>query len=111
MSRKNTKSAERIRPTPRLNTIRQQIGIIRLKNPQVNVIPSKMQKIKNTASVNPKLIRAETFLENKNKYLGTFIFVKISAFPRSEPIPPLVESVKNAVKFSNEKLPVLLVKA
>ena len=52
--------------------------------------------MKNTERVRPKLIREETFLENKNRYFGTFIFEKISAFASKDPIPPFVASEKKA---------------
>jgi hypothetical protein len=53
-----------------------------------------MQNKKNNISVIPKLIREEMFRENRKRYFGTLIFVKIGAFAKSEPIPPLVESLK-----------------
>jgi hypothetical protein len=53
-----------------------------------------MQKMKNTARVRPKLISEDTFLENRNRYFGTFIFVKIAEFAIRLPIPPPVASEK-----------------
>ena len=55
---------------------------------------AKIQKIKNTASVSPKLISEDILREKRKRYFGTLILVKIAALPRSEPIPPLVESLK-----------------
>ena len=77
-----------------MKKIRHTIGIMRRKNANVNVMPSIMQKIRNTANVSPKFIREEMFLEKRKRYLGILIFVKISAFAKSEPIPPLVASEK-----------------
>ena len=74
--------------------IRQRIGIIRAKNPQVNVIPSIIQKMINTTKVIVKLMRDETFLEKRKRYFGTFIFEKIIEFDISEDIPPVVASLK-----------------
>ena len=42
----------------------------------------------------PKLIKADTFLENKNKYFGTFILVKIDELLTKASMPSLVASVK-----------------
>ena len=63
-------------------------------NFQVKVILSTMQNITNTHSVNPKLIRVWTFLENKNRYFGIFTFVNIPALPVSDVIPCVVDSLK-----------------
>lgn len=41
-----------------------------------------------------KLSNADTFLENKNKYLGTFILVKIEELLTNACIPSLVASIK-----------------
>ena len=95
ISRKKTNNAERIKPTPRLNITRQQIGIIRVKNNQENAIPSIAQKIMKIINVRPKFMREDMFLENRNRYFGTLIFVKIPAFAKRDPIPPLVDSLKN----------------
>ena len=70
------------------------MGTTSIKNAHVKVTPSIMQKMKNTARVSPKFMSEETFFENKKRYFGTFIFVKMLAFARSDPIPPFVESVK-----------------
>jgi hypothetical protein len=94
-SLKKTKSADNISPIPRLKTIRNKIGIASPRKYGVIGTPSMIQKSKNTTKVRPKLIREETVLENRNRYLGTFIFVNISAFPIREPIPPFVASEKN----------------
>jgi hypothetical protein len=77
-----------------LNTTIQSIGIISIKKAHVKVTPSIMQNIRNTPSVSPKLIRDETFFENKKRYFGTLILVNIPALARSEPIPLLVDSLK-----------------
>ena len=79
---------------PRLNITRQKIGIIRERNGQPNSIPSIIQKKRKTSNVRAKFIRDETFFEKRNRYLGRFIFEKMSAFPRSALIAPFVESVK-----------------
>lgn len=42
-----------------------------------------------------KLIREETFLENRNKYFGTFTLVNISALSKRDVIPSFVDSLKN----------------
>ena len=94
ISRKNTKSAERMSPIPKLNIIMQKIGTNKRRKAGVKVIVSIMQKMKKTISVSAKFISEETFREKRKRYFGTFIFVKISAFPRREPIPPFVESEK-----------------
>ncbi len=57
-------------------------------------IPSIATKAKKTSSVSPKLIREDTFCENRNEYFGTFTLVKIPAFPTKDVIPQLVASVK-----------------
>ena len=57
----------------------------------------------NITKVNPKLISDETDLENKNKYLGTFIFVKMFAFANKDVIPPVVASLKNEYKMLPQK--------
>ena len=63
-----------------------------------------MQKMKNTQRVSPKLISEETFLEKRKRYFGTFIFVKIPAFARREPMPPFVESLKYAKTILPQKI-------
>ena len=57
-------------------------------------IPSAITKIKKRQSDNPKLISEETFLENKNKYLGTFTFVNIPELLSKAIIPLDVDSLK-----------------
>ena len=79
---------------PMLKIIRQRIGINRAKKENEKAIPSMIQKTKNTTSVKPKLISAETFLEKRKRYFGTLILVIIPEFASNEPIPPFVESVK-----------------
>ena len=100
-SRKKTNRADRINPMPMLNRSKERIGTSSSINFQVNVIPSMRQKIKNTTSTNPKLMSACTFFEKRNRYLGTFTFVKIAAFPMSEVMPWLVDSLK----YEKIKLP------
>ena len=68
--------------------------MISIKKHHAKLIPSIMQKMKNTIKVSPKLISDDTFLEKRKRYFGTLIFPNISALARSEPIPPLVESEK-----------------
>ena len=94
MSRKNTNSAERIKPTPKLNTIRHPTGYTSSKNFQVNGMPSIATKVKKISSVKPKLISDDTFWDSRNRYFGTFTLVKIPALPTREFIPRLVASVK-----------------
>ena len=53
-----------------------------------------MQKTINTANVNPKLIREQTFLDITKRYFGTLILEKISEFDIIEAIPPLAASEK-----------------
>ena len=94
ISRKNTNSADRTSPIPRLNIIMQPVGYSKRKKRHVKGIPSTATKVKKIRSVSPKLIRDETFWEKRNKYLGTFTLVKIPALPTREFIPRLVASVK-----------------
>jgi hypothetical protein len=68
--------------------------MISIKNAKVKVTPSMMQKMKNTLSVSPKLMREETFFEKRKRCFGIFIFVNISALARRDPIPLLVDSLK-----------------
>ena len=42
----------------------------------------------------PKLIKADTFLENKKRYLGTLILVNMLALSNKARIPSLVDSTK-----------------
>ena len=94
MSRKKTNNADKISPTPILNKTKQQIGYNKKINFHVKVMLSIIAKTKNTHNVSPKLISVWTFLENRNKYFGTFTFVKILAFPVKEVMPWLVDSLK-----------------
>jgi hypothetical protein len=77
-----------------LNIIRQRMGIIRQRKYGVKVTLSIMQKRRNTKNVKPKLISADIFFENRKRYFGTFILVKISALEIRADIPPLVASLK-----------------
>ena len=77
-----------------LKIIRQLIGMTRSRNANVNVIPSIMQKMKNSRSVKEKLIREEILRDKRKRHFGILILVKMSALARSEPIPPLVASEK-----------------
>ena len=61
ISRKKTNNAERIKPIPILNTIRQRIGKMSDKNVHVNGIPSNATNAKYIKSVKPKLINEEIF--------------------------------------------------
>ena len=63
-------------------------------NFQVKVIWSNRQNTKNTAKVRAKLMRVCTFLESRNRYLGTLTLVKMLALPINEVIPWLVDSLK-----------------
>ena len=55
---------------------------------------SMMQNAKNTHSVMPKLISVCTFLENRNRYLGTLTLVKMDALPIRDIMPWDVDSLK-----------------
>ena len=79
---------------PTLKITRQTIGTISIKKQRLNVMPSIMQKIKKTMRVRQKFIRADTFLEKRKRYFGTFTFVKIEEFASNELMPPFVESEK-----------------
>jgi hypothetical protein len=57
-------------------------------------MPSATTNIKNRQRDKPKLISEETFLENKNIYLGTFTFVKMPALLSNANIPVVVDSRK-----------------
>lgn len=93
MSLKKTNSAERISPIPKLKSTRHAMGYRSSINFQVNGIPSKKTKKKKIRRVNPKLIREDTFFEKRNKYLGTFILLKIAALLIKEFIPLVVDSL------------------
>lgn len=93
MSLKNTKRAEIISPTPVFKTIRQPIGNKSKRKLHCKGMPSAITKIKKTTNVSKKLISVETFLDNKNKYLGTLILVKIPALLTSEFMLPVVASL------------------
>ena len=94
ISRKKTKRAERMRPTPTLNRTRQQTGYTSRMNFQVKVILSRMQNTKNTQRVKPKLMRVWTFLENRKRYLGIFTLVKMPELPMRDCMPWPVDSLK-----------------
>ena len=57
-------------------------------------MPSATTKTKKRQSDNPKLISEDTFLENKNKYFGTFTFVNIPELLSNATIPVDVDSLK-----------------
>ena len=86
--------ADNINPIPKFIKIKQVIGYMRHKNFQVNAIPSNHTKAKYIRRMIPKLIKAETFFENKNKYLETLILLKIFALLIKAFIPSFVDSVK-----------------
>ena len=94
MSRKKTYRADRIIPTPILNSVSIIMGYMIAIILNLNVIPSTNAKIKKTTNGMLKLIDADTHFENRNKYLGTLIFVNICALAISEFIPPFVCSLK-----------------
>ena len=94
MSRKNTNSADKISPTPMLNSSSSTMGYTSNISFQVNVMLSMMQNTKNTHSVMPKLISVCTFLENRNRYLGTLTLVKMDALPIRDIMPWDVDSLK-----------------
>ena len=94
ISRKNTNSAERISPTPMLNSTSRQMGYSSRKNRHVNVMWSKAQNTKKMHSVRPKLMRVCTFLENRNRYLGTLTLVKMPALLIRDCMPCEVDSLK-----------------
>lgn len=87
--------------TPILNTIRCSTGYMISKNLQVKVTPSRAAKMKNRINVNPKLIMAETYFDNRKIYFGTLILEKICRLLTSELIPPVADSLKN----TNSRLP------
>ena len=89
-------NAERIKPIPRLNSTRHRIGKSRKINFQVKGIPSIATNRKRISKVRPKLIREDTFCENKNRYFGILTFVKIPALATREFIPRFVASEKKA---------------
>ena len=100
-SRKKTNRAERISPTPMLKSISEKMGISSSTNFHVNATLSMIQNTKNTTSTRPKLMSACTFLENRNRYLGTFILVKMGALSMSDVIPWPDDSLK----YEKSKLP------
>lgn len=57
-------------------------------------MPSATTKTKKRQSDNPKLIIEDTFLENKNKYFGTFTLVNILELLSNATIPVDVDSLK-----------------
>ncbi len=94
MSLKNTNSADKMRPTPILNRTSSAIGYSRKIQRHVNVMSSMIQKMTKTQKVKPKLIRHWTLFDIRNKYFGTFTFVKIEELDTSEVIPCEVDSLK-----------------
>ena len=54
---------------------------------------SIMQKKKNTIRQSPKLNKADTFFENRNRYFGTLILVSIEELSRRLFMPFLVASL------------------
>ena len=94
MSLKKMKSADKRKPIPRLIKIKHIIGYSNSKKCQEKLIPSRTTKTKYISKIIPKFISADIFFENKNKYLGTFIFVKIDALLTRANIPSLVASTK-----------------
>ena len=53
----------------------------------------KIKIAKKIKRVSPKLIRDDTFLEKRNRYLGTLILLKIAALLIREFIPLVVDSL------------------
>ena len=72
---------------------RQAIGYRSIRNFHVNGSPSAKTKAKKIKRVSPKLIRDDTFLEKRNRYLGTLILLKIAALLIREFIPLVVDSL------------------
>ena len=70
------------------------MGKSKKMNFQVKGIPSNIQKRKKIINVKPKLIKVWTFLENKNKYLGTLTFEKMDPLFNKDVIPWVVASLK-----------------
>ena len=79
---------------PILKIIKQPIGYNKHKNFTVNGKPSAKTNAKKIISVKPKLIKDDTFFDNKKIYLGTFTLLKIPAFAIREFMPPFVDSLK-----------------
>ena len=86
--------AERMKPTPMLKTIRQRIGNRSKKNFGVKGIPSMATNRKKIIRVSPKLIREDTFLDSRNRYLGTLTLVKMPALLIRDCMPCEVDSLK-----------------
>ena len=61
------------------------------------------QKSRKTTKVSPKLISEDTVRENRKRYFGTFIFENIAEFPRREPMPPFVASLKKEYTIFPQK--------
>ena len=59
-----------------------------------NRSPSASTNSKNTASVSAKLMREDTFLDNRNRYFGTLTLLMMSRFCIRLLMPPVVESLK-----------------
>ena len=77
-----------------LNSTRHPTGKRRQMNFQVKVMLSRTQNTKNTHRVRPKLMRVWTFLEKRNRYLGTLTLEKMPALPMREVMPWPVDSLK-----------------
>ena len=99
ISLKNTYNADRINPTPILKSVSVIIGYISKRNLVWKGTPSIAANRKNITNVSPKLISDDMFLENRNRYLGTFILVNIPLLAISDCIPVLVDSLKNKNTF------------
>ena len=69
------------------------LGNISIRNEGEKLILSTRQYTKKTPSVSAKLTKAETFLENMKRYLGTLILVTIAVFCTRLVIPVLVASL------------------
>ena len=74
-------------PIPKFKMIRQMMGYSSERNLMENGIPSNPTNKKNMIRVSPKLIREETFRENRNKYFGTFTLVKYWRYPLGTSCP------------------------
>ena len=75
------------------------------KFPRERNIVDVIQNTKNTTSTRPKLMSACTFLENRNRYFGTFILVKMGALSMSDVIPWPDDSLKyEKIKVSTKQV-------
>ncbi len=96
ISLKNTKSADKISPIPKLNSTSKTTGITNKKNFAVKAISSKATKPKKIINVNKKLIKEEVCWDKRNINLGTFIFEITSELLYKDIIPMFVASLKYA---------------